>query len=400
MSDSCQSLKHMPFFEELAKTDDCDATWKSIAAGLVVTRLVDELIAAGPAATQADSWRVSAVREAIGVVTRKTTPLRRILSAITDSVTSSSTTDIHVLCPRLMAFGQALEYEARWAPAADVYRTIIEHSHPFDDADLVVSAYIQLAFCLRSTGELDESARAYSDAAEVADAAGDLIGVLRARLGDAKTAIARGNMPRAEDILDSTIATARGQGLGDLQSHALHERAPRSRSPWAVRTVDSLRVCGAGVGAKPATERSYSERHRNELHVLWPARCSARWVPRARLDSTRAIRTMARGIQPDRNRRETGSGTSFRSISPRSRKRGFFAAASGSFTSRTSAGDIRCSASQSQEFLISSARSRWPRATDSIRCCSRPSKPWLKHERALLSLHSGRRWKSAVRLST
>ena len=47
------------------------------------------------------------------------------------------------------------EYEARWAPAADVIALIIiEHSHPFDDADLVVSAYIQLAFCLRSIGEL------------------------------------------------------------------------------------------------------------------------------------------------------------------------------------------------------------------------------------------------------
>ena len=48
-----------------------------------------------------------------------------------------------------MAYGHVLEYESRWSLAADVYRTLVAYAHPIDDADLVVSAHIQLAFCLR-----------------------------------------------------------------------------------------------------------------------------------------------------------------------------------------------------------------------------------------------------------
>jgi tetratricopeptide (TPR) repeat protein len=224
VSDSCQSLKHLPFFEELAKSEDHDPTWKPVAAGLVVMRLLDEWIVEGSAVTQADSWGVAAVREAIAAVP-ETTPLRRILSAIVDGMVSASVGDIHALSPRLMAFAQALEYEARWSVAADVYETIVAHADPTDDADLVVSAHIQLAACLRQTGDLDGSAASYGAAGRVASAAGDLFGVLRARVGDAKTAIARGNMPRAEAILESTIAGAQNEGLRSVQSQALHERA-------------------------------------------------------------------------------------------------------------------------------------------------------------------------------
>ena len=51
----------------------------------------------------------------------------------------------------------------------------------------------------------DAAAAAYEQASRVALAAGDMIGVLRGRIGDAKIAMARGNMPQAESILDETI---------------------------------------------------------------------------------------------------------------------------------------------------------------------------------------------------
>jgi tetratricopeptide (TPR) repeat protein len=138
---------------------------------------------------------------------------------------SSTAIDMHALCPRLMAYGQSLEYDAKWPLAADVYGTIVAHAHPVEDADLAVAAHLQLAFCLRTLGDLDAAAQAYEQASRIAHAAHDMIGVLRGRLGDAKIATARGNMPHAEAILEETIAQASANGLDDVKSRALIDRA-------------------------------------------------------------------------------------------------------------------------------------------------------------------------------
>jgi len=217
-------LRHFAFFEELGRIDENDPAWRSVTAGLVLMRLVDEWIDVGPGAARPDAWSVSAVREAVAEVS-ETTPLRRILTGILDTMVASPTVDTHALSPRLMAYGQTLEYDAKWSLAVDVYRTIVAHTDPVEDADLAISAFIQLGFCLRTMGELDQAAVAYEHASEVAQAAGDMIGVLRGRLGDVKIAVARGNMPYAESILDETIARAQSNGLNDICGNALRERA-------------------------------------------------------------------------------------------------------------------------------------------------------------------------------
>jgi len=52
-----------------------------------------------------------------------------------------------------------------------------------------------------------------------------MMGVLRARIGDAKIAMLKGNIPQAESILDSTIADASSHGLKTVESMALHDRS-------------------------------------------------------------------------------------------------------------------------------------------------------------------------------
>jgi tetratricopeptide (TPR) repeat protein len=217
-------LRHLAFFEELGRMDESDASWRSVSAGLVVMRLVDGWIEDGATPSRVDAWGVSSVREAIAEMSGST-PLRRMLTGIVDAIVSSTSADMHAVIPRLMAYGQALEYDAKWPLAADVYRTIVAHAHPTDDADVVVSAYIQLAICCRTIGELDAAADAYNMASCVALAAGDMIGVLRGRLGDAKVAMARGNMPQAELILDETILRAQAGGHDELRARALVDLA-------------------------------------------------------------------------------------------------------------------------------------------------------------------------------
>ena len=52
-----------------------------------------------------------------------------------------------------------------------------------------------------------------------------MVGMLRARIGEAKGAIARGNMPYAREILDETIDRADRHGLGAVKAMALHDRS-------------------------------------------------------------------------------------------------------------------------------------------------------------------------------
>jgi tetratricopeptide (TPR) repeat protein len=218
------SLRHLAFFEALGKMEDNDPSWRLVSAGLVVMRLIDRWFIDGAETTRSDSWSVTAVAESIDAIP-ETTPVRRILAGIVDTMATSAHVDVRSLTPKLMAYGQTLEYDAKWALAADVYETIVAHTDPVEDADLVVSAYIQLAFCLRTLTDLDAAAAAYANASRVALASGDLIGVLRGRIGDAKIAVARGNMPQAETILEETIERASSHGLDEVRSRALHERA-------------------------------------------------------------------------------------------------------------------------------------------------------------------------------
>ena len=204
--------------------DESDPNWRSVSAGLVVMRLVDNWIADGPTAARVDSWAIGSVREAISQVP-ETTPIRRILTSIVDVLVASTAVDVHAVVPRLMAYGQALEYEARYALAADVYGTITAHVHPVEDADLAVAAQLRLGISLRHLAQFDAAIRAYERASAVALHVNDLIGVLRGRIGVAQATAYRGNMREADAILADAIERATENGLDQVRSAALIDRA-------------------------------------------------------------------------------------------------------------------------------------------------------------------------------
>jgi len=74
-------------------------------------------------------------------------------------------------------------------------------------------------------GAWDEAAAAYADAGRLAMSMGDVVGILRSQIADARLSVARGNLPRAEELLDQTIARAKSESLHDVIGLALHERA-------------------------------------------------------------------------------------------------------------------------------------------------------------------------------
>ena len=218
------SLRHLPFFEEVATHEEHEAEWRAATAGLVVLRLFDAWLEEGASAVVPDSWNVRAVRTAIEEMDDGT-PMRAILGSIVDAMQTSKGADTHEAMPRLMAYGRALEYDGRWALAVDVYDSVIAHTHPVEESDTAIAANLQRGFCLRTLGRFEEAQVAYTAAGAVAESVGDMIGVLRGRIGDAKLAVARGNLPYAETVLDETIAAAAQHGVTAVHSRALHDRA-------------------------------------------------------------------------------------------------------------------------------------------------------------------------------
>lgn len=221
--ESEHKLRHLPFFEEVASHAEGDPQWRSAMAGLVTLRLVDAWLEDGPAVTLDDGWGFRGVSSAIDDIDEGT-PIRSILCRVVDALKEPKP-DIHVVVTPLMAYGQSLEYDAKWTLAADVYQTVLAHLHPVEDSDASIAAHLRLGACYRSLSRMDDAVNAYASASEVANAVGDIVGILRARIGEARIDTLRGNLPRAGVILDETIARAESADLRDVRSHALHDRS-------------------------------------------------------------------------------------------------------------------------------------------------------------------------------
>jgi tetratricopeptide (TPR) repeat protein len=222
--DTDRTLRHLAFFEELTALAEGDAEWRSVSAGLVVLRLVDAWMEEGPHVVASDAWGARAVRVSIEEANGNL-PVQTILRSIVDAMGAAAVPDMSAVAPRLLAYGQALEYEAHYALAADVYRAVIGHTHPVEESDIAVNAHLELAKCLRISGNVAAAAETYAVAGQIAQASDDIVGVLRARMGDAKIAVERGNLPRAEELLDEAIAGAARAGLDDVRGRLLHDRA-------------------------------------------------------------------------------------------------------------------------------------------------------------------------------
>lgn len=224
MFESLPRVRHLPFFTELASMDERDQAWRSVSAGLVLLRLVDAWIEEGGSAVAADGWGVRSVAAAIEEMPAGM-PARAILSSALEALTQARSGDMHAVAPRLMAYARSLDLDAKWALAADVYDTIIAHVHPDDESEIAVTALLRRGHCLREIGEFAEAGDLFTTAAELAHRTGDMIGTLRARIGEAKIIVARGNLPAADAILEETVIRAAAHNLLEVQSMASHDRA-------------------------------------------------------------------------------------------------------------------------------------------------------------------------------
>ena len=109
--------------------------------------------------------------------------------------------------------------------AGESFSAVAQFARPERNPRLAVEAHVALGGAARRGGDWETSARAYSQAAYVADTLGDRPGVLTVQIGIANTYMAKGNLPEAQTILDDVLVQASDQGLSEVQGYALHSRA-------------------------------------------------------------------------------------------------------------------------------------------------------------------------------
>jgi tetratricopeptide (TPR) repeat protein len=222
--DSDGQFRHIAFFEALAGMHESDAAWKETTAGLVLLRLADAWLAGDASVVAEGGWGVDAVRSSIADIDEGR-PVRRVLESALESMVRAGAPDAHAVTPRLMAYAQTLDFDARWALSADVYETVIGYCDGIDDDDVLLTAELQLAVAYRMLGELDRSREHYDQARVMGERSGNQVGVLRADIGFAKLSIVRGNFPQAQALLDGVIERATVLGLNQVRSIALHDRS-------------------------------------------------------------------------------------------------------------------------------------------------------------------------------
>jgi tetratricopeptide (TPR) repeat protein len=196
-------------------------------AGFLTLRLVDRWVTAVTGGTTPGLRELQGARRAVracdGGAVRNA--LDALIRAILDSWGAASA-DVGA---QAFAYARLLQDEQSWIIAADAYQSVVNCAKAASDAGLVPVAYLHMGVCLRTAGQFAEAEAAYGRAGATATLIRDDYHALLSRVGGAAVVANRGNLPRAEALLDGIIADAiallpDNPALVEVLARAKHDR--------------------------------------------------------------------------------------------------------------------------------------------------------------------------------
>ncbi len=197
---STLGLKHLAFFEAVGEAEENSPRAYSATAGLLMLRLIDHWVLAGPVMVEPESVSVKSVRAALMQLEPKD-PAREVLLGLVNAMQTVREVDIQPVLPRLFAYAGCLEKRAELSLAADVYGTIARLGEEEFDGDLLIDSYLRLGYCQRLMGTLDDAEASYTMAGKMSKRQKETARGLRSQIGMAVVAVTRGNLPKAEQLL-------------------------------------------------------------------------------------------------------------------------------------------------------------------------------------------------------
>jgi tetratricopeptide (TPR) repeat protein len=217
-------LKHLAFFEAVGEAKENSSKAHTATAGLLMLRLIDHWVLAGPVMVEPESVSVRSVRKAI-MQLEANDPTREVLLGLINAMQTVREVDIQPVLPRLFAFAGCLEKRTELTLASDVYGTIARLAEEDFDGDLLIDSFLRLGYCKRMLGELGDAESAYATAGKIAKRQKETARALRSQIGSALVVMVRGNLPHAEELLENIIAESERADCVEITSNALHVRS-------------------------------------------------------------------------------------------------------------------------------------------------------------------------------
>jgi tetratricopeptide (TPR) repeat protein len=221
-------LAHLAFFEAAGNQTEDQPAYRAAVAGLLAMRLVDRWVLAGAGDRPPTLRELEAVRRAIEQVDDGA--VREVLRNLDTALTTSWGRLARHVPVVLAAYAGILKKEGVFACAADVYGSVAAVAPLCDGKELVPPAYLDMGYCYRMIGgRLVEAERAYRRAGAIANLQGDEYNALLSRVGIANVQVDRGNLPMAQDTLDTLITefATRSPVVGplrDVLARVRHDR--------------------------------------------------------------------------------------------------------------------------------------------------------------------------------
>jgi tetratricopeptide (TPR) repeat protein len=219
--DSKSPLKHRAFFQAAGEHAEGSPEFRTLAAGLLVLRLIDRWLSQRTSGREVEFRELEAVQGRVESLADG--PIRRVLLELLKTVGGAES---FVRVPRLIVLGQLLESESLWEPAADVYLTATEQIQAQPrHRDLLPMCYDRQARCLRQVGLLDRAGELYNEGIAVAYELQDIRWSLYIRISNAiLEGMYRGDLPEAEHQLRVIAKDAERANLPEMVARAVHER--------------------------------------------------------------------------------------------------------------------------------------------------------------------------------
>jgi tetratricopeptide (TPR) repeat protein len=195
------------------------------------------------------------------------------------------TNELTLLGPALFAYALYLEHESHFEEAEDALQTMINVGRERLSVSETISAWMRLGRVLRMQADFDRADAVYTQAGEIAAAAGEPQSVLMSRIGRCNVLYFRGNLVEAERGWRAVLSDATGtpyrrviaeaeHGLGNVLNRRgePHECAPHLWRAYELyeETILQLRVLNdlgsvlLTLGNVDGAERALSEVVRRE----------------------------------------------------------------------------------------------------------------------------------------
>ena len=217
-------LKHLSFFEAVGAAEANSPKAKAATAGLLILRLIDHWVLAGPVMVEPESVSVKSVRNAI-MQLEANDPSRDVLLGLINTMQTVREVDLQPVLPRLFAYAGCLEKHAELTLATDVYGTIATLAEEDFDGDLLIDSFLRLGYCQRMLGELNDAESSYATAGKIAKRQKQTARALRSQIGVAVVVMIRGNLPKAEELLANIAVESERADCADVTANALHSRS-------------------------------------------------------------------------------------------------------------------------------------------------------------------------------